>query len=324
MIDKLQQNSHNFMINSKQLYQYVRSLGDISTNKRIPGFLKRLSSRQIEIFLDAFHKGDGWTHDGSRWFSTSSKGLADDLQELILKTGKYASLTKRHSSGTTSVIENRTIKRTSDGYGIIEWKRKNCDMSLQLKNIKRKYYRGKVYCVEVEPTHLVYTRRNGKCFWSGNSAVYDSLNGLRVHVIGVSSAESAPEGSTDQASGKLKFRNMRSYIWWRFRESLDPVTGNKVALPPDQELKADLCAPLWMATPGGILIEPKDDRIGAHGVKIAGLKRRLGRRPDKGESVVYCSMTTVKRTKKGDIPRQPNLAESYAINLGSRKGKFLF
>lgn len=159
------------------------------------------------------------------------------------------------------------------------------------------------------------------------SSVFDALRGLAegfqsrasVQVIGVNSSESAPEGSTDKATGKLKFRNMRSYIWWRFRESLDPDRGDNVALPPDPELKADLCAPLWMPTPGGILIEPKEDKIGADGVRTAGLKKRLGRSPDKGEAVVYCSMTTRKRVRKDQLPEIPNLARTYVPHLDPNK-----
>jgi len=151
-------------------------------------------------------------------------------------------------------------------------------------------------------------------------SVVDHLKSNRIHVVGVNSSEAAPEGRTDKATQKMRFRNMRSYIWWRFRESLDPKTGDKkVALPPDPELKADLCAPLWMLTPGGILIEPKEDKIGADGVKIAGLKRRLGRSPDKGEAVIYCSIVTQRRTKSGDMPPAQNLAKSYAVNVDFRQ-----
>jgi hypothetical protein len=40
---------------------------------------------------------------------------------------------------------------------------------------------------------------------------------------------------------------------------------------------------MWKMTPGGILIESKEE-----------LKKRLGRSPDDGDAVVYCSMITRK------------------------------
>jgi hypothetical protein len=146
-------------------------------------------------------------------------------------------------------------------------------------------------------------------------SVVDHLRSNKIHVIAVNSSEAAPEGKTDKLTQKLRFRNMRSFIYWRFRESLDPKTGDNVALPPDPELKADLCAALWTLTPGGILVESKEDKIGADGVKIAGLKRRLGRSPDKGEAVLYCSITTPRRTKPVDMPPAQKLAHSYAVNV---------
>jgi hypothetical protein len=65
-------------------------------------------------------------------------------------------------------------------------------------------------------------------------------------------------------------------LWWRMREALDPVNGYDLALPPDRELFADLCAPRYKRTPRGIQVETKDE-----------IKKRIGRSPDKGDSAVY-------------------------------------
>ena len=92
------------------------------------------------------------------------------------------------------------------------------------------------------------------------------------------------DGEFDKATGRLKFRNLRAMTFWRFRESLDPITGDNIALPPDPELKADLCCAMWKLTSGGILIEQKEE-----------IKKRIQRSPDKGDAVLYCSMKTLKR-----------------------------
>jgi len=122
-------------------------------------------------------------------------------------------------------------------------------------------------------------------------SVVDHLRANNVHVVDINGAEKAPEGSTDIATGRLRFRNMRALLWWRMRESLDPRIGENIALPPDPELKADLCAPVWDLTPNGILIESKEQM--AHGPRPHKLKP-LGRSPDKGDSVVYCNVNTAK------------------------------
>jgi hypothetical protein len=85
------------------------------------------------------------------------------------------------------------------------------------------------------------------------------------------------EGVGRDQSGKLKFSNHRSEVWWRFREALDPDQpgGAQIALPPSAELRADLTAPTYKVEMDGIKIESKDL-----------IRKRLGRSPGKGDAVV--------------------------------------
>jgi hypothetical protein len=71
--------------------------------------------------------------------------------------------------------------------------------------------------------------------------------------------------------------NLRAAAYWRLREALDPVNGSTIALPPDAELLADLCAPTWHLDRGSgkVQIEDKDE-----------VKKRLGRSPDCADAVV--------------------------------------
>ena len=68
------------------------------------------------------------------------------------------------------------------------------------------------------------------------------------------------------------------------REALDPNAVPPVALPPGQDVRADLCAPTWTLRAGKILIESKEDLI-----------KRIGRSPDKGDAIIYASVETPKR-----------------------------
>ena len=52
-------------------------------------------------------------------------------------------------------------------------------------------------------------------------------------------------------TGVLRFVNVRAYAYWRLRDMLDPERGEKIALPPDQELLSDLTAPRWAMTMQG-------------------------------------------------------------------------
>ncbi|MGH7095603.1 MAG: terminase [Stellaceae bacterium] len=81
--------------------------------------------------------------------------------------------------------------------------------------------------------------------------------------------------STARSRNGIGFANKRAEAWWRFREALDPQTGDSVALPPDPELAADLAASRWKLAARGIQVEQKDE-----------IRKRLGRSPDRGDAVV--------------------------------------
>lgn len=100
-------------------------------------------------------------------------------------------------------------------------------------------------------------------------------------------------------SAKLRFVNKRAEAHWRFREELNPDQegGSAIALPPDDELKADLASVHWELTVSGIKIEDKDN-----------IKKRIGRSPGKGDAVVMClseGNAAVRRALKGSAHRPP-------------------
>jgi hypothetical protein len=89
------------------------------------------------------------------------------------------------------------------------------------------------------------------------------------------------EGSNERSkNGLLGFVNLRAQWGWRLREALDPETGDDLAIPDDPEILSDLTAMKWKLALRGIQIEEKEK-----------IKERLGRSPDKGESLIY-SMAT--------------------------------
>ena len=111
-------------------------------------------------------------------------------------------------------------------------------------------------------------------------SVYDCLkdkDGIDVVPI-----NGAAKSTAKDRSGALTFVNLRAENWWKFREALDPEHGDDLALPPDPELKADLCAPTWKLRTNGIQVEAKEDIIA-----------RIHRSPDKGDAEVYahCQVT---------------------------------
>jgi len=79
------------LILNKQLSLYLRKFGHAS-QKFVPEEIKKLPPKKIKIFLNAYMLGEG--NIQKETFITSSKKLADDLQELILKCGWASNIRK--------------------------------------------------------------------------------------------------------------------------------------------------------------------------------------------------------------------------------------
>ena len=107
-------------------------------------------------------------------------------------------------------------------------------------------------------------------------SVYDKLRENDIDVEAM-----IGNGATDEMSkdGLFHFKNLRALWYWRLKEALDPETGDKLMLPPDKKMKADLCVFTYKVLDGNIIqIESKE---------LA--KKRIGRSSDAGDSVVYAN-----------------------------------
>lgn len=103
----------------------------------------------------------------------------------------------------------------------------------------------------------------------------DHLEGQEIECLGVVFSEGSDKKSR---SGAYHFVNMRSELWWSFREALDPEANDPremPALPPDRRLRAQLTAPRWILKGARILIEAKED-----------IKKRLGSSTDEADAVI--------------------------------------
>lgn len=148
----------------KQLYAELSPLGKCD-EKYVPDYVKSLSSRQIMIFLTTLFKGDGSITDGFwRSYTTTSKRLADDVQELLLKVGLV---------GQVSGPKHHPGKKPTWSVSV---SRQKLNPIFKPSCVSEEYYRGYVYDVTMpkEPTLLV--RRNGKISWAHNCTTLEDVN----------------------------------------------------------------------------------------------------------------------------------------------------
>jgi hypothetical protein len=116
---------------------------------------------------------------------------------------------------------------------------------------------------------------------------YDMLREGHYQTVGVNVGE---KSTWHGKSGRLQFYNVRSELWWRLREQLDPDNDTGIMLPPDTELLADLCAPEWEMAGKYIKVESREQIID-----------RIGRSPDCATAVLLAQLDTPKARRLKDI-----------------------
>lgn len=131
-------------------------------------------------------------------------------------------------------------------------------------------------------------------------STYEKLNEAEFSVYGFVPSEASDARTSD---GRLGFKNKRTEAIWRMRERLDPTNDDKIALPPDAQLRADLASYRWKLVSGGVIqVESKEDQ-----------KKRIGRSPDDGDAVIIACATGDRRMyPRRDDPSYANRQSSYA------------
>lgn len=157
---------------NKQMYAYLKQFGH-AKDKYIPKWVKMLPPPLLRILLNAMMYGDGTNKN--QGYSTASKQLADDVQEIAMKIGKGAIIGQNKRTGVYY------INITDDV------------VCVSKRTQKWINYDGIVYCVTV-PNHLIYVRHNGKACWCGNSTTITGQDLQPLLQVGV---------NDDLMSGKI-------------------------------------------------------------------------------------------------------------------------
>jgi hypothetical protein len=143
--------------------------------KTVPAWMKSAPAGHLRSFLAGYIFGDGYISGGTTKAGTSSRQLADDMQDIALRAGMVANVALANKP--ISLAANALgITETAPHYDITFVTKKKYRPRLNNKYAPQKQYRrwyreryaGTIYCVEV-PTHVIYVRRNGRAFWCGQT-----------------------------------------------------------------------------------------------------------------------------------------------------------
>lgn len=162
-------NDTQFEISCKDLYEYLKPLG-LCNQKYIPTYFKSLTRPYLRKIFDALIEGDGYINNTSTvpvyHYTTTSKRLAADVQEISLKLG-YGSTVHIKKPRMGGYIKGRLVQSILPSYTVTSYNRVNLTTHGPQHSFKVPY-KGYVYCAETENETLV-TRRNGKVITLGNS-----------------------------------------------------------------------------------------------------------------------------------------------------------
>jgi replicative DNA helicase Mcm len=165
-----------FKVYSRQLAIWLNSeCGHLAPNKKVPNFVKELTPNKIQLFLEALYQGDGYKAPTANTLTTTSKILADDVLELLLKIGVAGRLRHRLKKEPSTIQRKDGSTRpliAKHDYYEINWLSKSFFHNTSNKGLAKNSfegwldYDGIVYSINI-PTKLIYIRRNGIPVWCG-------------------------------------------------------------------------------------------------------------------------------------------------------------
>ena len=172
----------------------VANCGSDCASKKVPGFIKSWPAGSLEILLDAALRGDGryWEASSkgkSAVYHTTSKQLADDIQEVAIKCGYRASVNQSDCQPSGNVRTRKPVR-----YFVYIYDVPVRTVSGHHRSVE--HYDGTVWCVTV-PTGFFVVRRNGSAHITGNceQTINPRLVQNGQHLTYSIARDFAPDGS---------------------------------------------------------------------------------------------------------------------------------
>ena len=165
----------DFCIRNSELHSHLVQLGG-SREKFIPDYAKNWSPRLLSILLEWMLYGDSLHRkNGAIEYATSSRRLANDVQEVMLKLGHASTIRVRKPYERISPDPGQVIlaENQSDMHIVYMHTSNAVSSDLRFMKIDEIEYDGPVYCVNVKNgTWLM--RQNERVAWTGNCDHPDS------------------------------------------------------------------------------------------------------------------------------------------------------
>lgn len=153
------ENERSIRVANKTLANYLNVSGHLARGKRIPDFIKDLSPKYLQVFIETAIEGDGTFYGNGGVIYTISEELANDYAEVAIKAG-YAVAIK------TRTTKHPRKETRSESYIVRLSDKRNTRIEKQ--NVSIKSNNDDVWCVRV-PSGRVFTQRNGGITLTGQT-----------------------------------------------------------------------------------------------------------------------------------------------------------
>lgn len=163
---------NRFDILSHSLFDYFCRLGT-QGYRYIPVRFKKMSRKLLLRLLEGLRLGDGEWHNNRKGYTytTISKRLADDVNEIAVKCRKRSTIWLRLGKRFVGPLNGKIYKRKDQYRVSVGSERLFC-----WPVPKEKKYVGRIVCVSVEKNQTIFTRYNGKTAWVGNCKEFNQAS----------------------------------------------------------------------------------------------------------------------------------------------------
>jgi len=175
--EKYKHTKNYYRLKCRKLFKYFTKYSVGAINKFLPSWFTDLNTRQSRVLLDALIDGDGYRAEGRTvTYATSSRRLAENVQQLALHAGYAGNLKVDRLKGSTMTAAGRTGVRNADAL-VVNIIKKCLNPQVNYVAAVRENrsgesiisYKGKVHCIEI-PNHIFYVKQGEKPVWTGNSS----------------------------------------------------------------------------------------------------------------------------------------------------------
>lgn len=282
-----------FVFSSRAAAEWLlQNVGRYQHERRIPRDLLDAPPDILWAMLDAMMLGDGTKRaDGSygQYYSNSVE-LMDDVQELLLKLGRAATIGVNMAAGTKRTINGVDTQANYDT--LVTSVRKSCTNAMVKRStIRRVPYSGRVWCIST-PYETFFTRRNGRVFLSGNSSnmmfLLDEASGIDDEIFVVSEGALSTPGSKVVMTGNptrtsgyfYDSHNKMRHRWHTMRVGSDTATTVSKTFVEDMARRYGQDSNIYRVRVLGEFPTSEDDAVIPLHLCEAATRREVERVPD--------------------------------------------